>query len=122
MFDICPWIDPRIETVPLHPRRSPPLAAEQEELNELMRACREGRLYEVERWIQLGRPLQWKPMGEQVGRRQSASALQVAIESDQDSLFVLLLANGFQWEVERNSLFDLALKNWHYHLLDPLFA
>ncbi len=61
-------------------------------------------------------------MGEQVGRRQSASALQVAIESDQDSLFVLLLANGFQWEVERNSLFDLALKNWHYHLLDPLFA
>jgi hypothetical protein len=52
------FVDSRTDPTP---RPDTPLAATTEspdELVELHRLCREGRLYEVEAWIKAGRPLQ----------------------------------------------------------------
>src|SRR5262245_42537061 len=82
-----------------------PLANSLEELRELHRNCREGRLYEVERWIADGKPLQLAPGG--IKKFSSPkSALQIALETGQHSLSLLLLRNGYRLDLERYSPLD----------------
>jgi hypothetical protein len=62
--------------------------------------CREGRLYNVERWIGEGKPLQLAPEAIRKGTRPK-TALQIALETGQHSLAFLLLRNGYRLELER---------------------
>jgi len=60
----------------------------------LLALCLSGKLYEVERWIADGRPLQFSPPGDRKLQRRS-TALQIAVERRFYSLAALLLANGY---------------------------
>ena len=84
---------------------------------ELHRLCREGRLYEVEYWLAQGKPVQ---AVESAGGRARNTALQIALERDNHSLVVLLLANGYDLDIEPQSPVDIALRNRRWDYVDLL--
>ena len=96
-----------------------PLAHSLEDLRPLHQLCREGRFYDVERWIADGKPLQLTPESLPKGTRPK-TALQIAIETGQHSLATLLLRNGYRLELERYSPLDLALRSRRWDLFDLL--
>jgi len=65
--------------------------------------CREGRLYDVERWIAEGKPLQLAPEAIPKGTRPK-TALQIALEGGQHSLAALLLSSGSSPEIIRRQV------------------
>jgi hypothetical protein len=67
-----------------------PLAHSPEDVRPLHQLCREGRLYDVERWIADGKPIQQKPEALTKGARPK-TALHIALETGQHSLAALLL-------------------------------
>jgi ankyrin repeat protein len=81
--------------------------------------CRQGRLYDVERWIASGNPLQLAPEAKPKGRKPQ-TALQIALETGQHSLSILLLANGYRLDLECDSPLDLALTKRRWDLFDLL--
>lgn len=95
------------------------LAHSPEDLRPLHRLCREGRLYDVERWITEGKPLQLTPEAIPKGTRPK-TALQIALETGQHSLVTLLLQNGYQIELEQYAPLDLALRSRRWDLFDLL--
>jgi ankyrin repeat protein len=96
-----------------------PLAHFPEDVRPLHQLCREGRLYDVERWIAEGKPLQLTP--EAVPKKtRPKTALKIAIETGQHSLVTLLLRNGYRLELERYSPLDLALRSRRWDLFDLL--
>jgi len=106
-------------TTKLHqvPHRS--LAQSPEDVRLLQQMCREGRLYDVERWITDGKPLQVAPEAIPKGIRPK-SALQIALESGQHSLVFLLLRSGYRLELERHAPLDIALHTRRWDLVDLL--
>jgi len=112
------WINPRLRPkLPFHgPVRS--LAGSEEELSDLVAACRTGRISDVAAWIEAEKPLQIDPAAR--GRRPRATALTVAIESGQHDLVHLLLAGGCRPEFEPCSPLDLVLRDRRWDLLDLL--
>lgn len=69
-------------------------AASLAELEELCRLCREGRLYDVERWVRAGKPIQaHPPTTSKLGKQ--ATPLQIAVGLGFHSLAELLLLNGY---------------------------
>jgi hypothetical protein len=81
--------------------------------------CREGRLYDVERWIAEGKPLQLEHEAIRKGTRPK-TALQIALESGQHSLAFLLLKSSYRLELERYAPLDVALQNRRWDLFDLL--
>ena len=65
---------------------SPPLSPPSEDAKELARLCRAGRLYEVEKWISAGKPLNVPA----VKNRKGKTLLQIAIETGFHSLVELI--------------------------------
>ncbi|HJW76782.1 MAG TPA: hypothetical protein VJ787_14145, partial [Thermoleophilia bacterium] len=65
------------------------LAHSPEDVRPLHQLCREGRLYDVERWIADDKPLQLAPEAVPKGARPK-TALQIALETGQHSLATLL--------------------------------
>ena len=96
-----------------------PLAHSAEDIRPLHQLCREGRLYDVERWIADGKPLQVTPEALPKGARPK-TALQIALQTGQHSLATLLLQNGYRLELERYSPLDLALRSRRWDLFDLL--
>jgi hypothetical protein len=96
-----------------------PLAQGIEELRALHQMCREGRVYEVERWATEGKPLQLAPEAVAKGTRPK-TALRMALESGQHSLAVLLLRSGYRLDLERYEPLDLALRTRRWDLFDLL--
>ena len=90
-----------------------------EDLRELHTMCREGRLYEIERWVAEGKPLQFTPVAKPKGMRPK-SALQVAIQTGQHSLALLLLRSGYDLDLEPHPVIDISLEFRRYDLLDLL--
>jgi hypothetical protein len=86
-----------------------PLFSTRDELRPFLALCREGRLYEVERWLADGRQVQLDPEAIRRGYR-PPSALEVGIESGQHSLTRLLLRSGYRLDIERHNPLDRALK------------
>jgi hypothetical protein len=101
------FINPRVRDAPTIERPPARNTTRADELTELHTLCRDGRLYDVERWITNGRPLQ--AVREIPGGR-ATSALQIAIEAGNHSLVVLLLSNGYDANQEVSSPLDLALR------------
>ena len=96
-----------------------PLAHSPEDVRPLHQLCREGRLYDVERWIADGKPLQQKTEALTKGARPK-TALHIALETGQHSLATLLLQNGYRLELERYAPLDLALRSRRWDLFDLL--
>ena len=115
------YIDPRLDPTPS--RRGPfrPATHELSELNELLEHCRQGRLYDVEAWIRLGKPLQLDPAGVPKGRR-IRSALEIALKDRNHSLCQLLLCNGYRLGIEPEPPLNLALRTRRWDLVDMLLV
>jgi hypothetical protein len=77
-----------------------PLARSLEDLRPLQELCRQGRLYEVERWIVEGKPLQLAHAAIHKSARPK-TALEIALETGQHSLVSVLLKSGYRLELER---------------------
>lgn len=110
------FIDPRSKPSPKAVRPSTQTTIRHDELVELHRLCAEGRLYDVERWIQEGKPLQIA-QGAPVRRRRTTSALEKAIETENYALVLLLLCNGYDSNIEPYCPLDLALRARRWDLL-----
>ena len=96
-----------------------PLAQSLEDIRPLHQWCREGRLYDVERWIADGKPLQLSQEVVPKGTRPK-TALQITLETGQHSLATLLLKNGYRLELEWYSPLDLALRSRRWDMFDLL--
>lgn len=95
------------------------LAQSLEELKPLYHMCREGRLYDVARWIDEGKPLQVAPQAVGKGTRPK-TALQIALETGQHSLAFLLLSRSYQLDLERYSPLDIVLQSRRWDLFELL--
>jgi len=111
------FIDPRVEPAPSAERPLARFATQTTELAELHQLCHDGRLYDVERWIQLGRPLQ---VGDAILRGRARSALEIALETGNHALLLLLLSNGYDPNRELNCPLDFTLRARRFDLLDLL--
>jgi hypothetical protein len=116
------WVDPREHPDP--PLRVPfrPPAPDVTGLLDLLRLCREGHLYEVEKWIQEGKPLQALDYRHGKRSHQLASPLKVAVETGQFDLAQLLLCNGFQPDLERESILEIIVRSKAKDYLDLLIS
>lgn len=113
------FIDPRLEPAPSAKRSTARLTAQTNELEELHQLCRHGRLYDVERWIQGDRPLQ---VAEAAPKGRVTSALEIALETGNHALLLLLLSNGYDPNRESNCPLDAALRARRFDLVDLLLA
>jgi hypothetical protein len=112
-------MDPRNDLAPGAHKPPARTAADPAELAELHRLCREGRLYDVERWIRAGRPVQIV-QGTPVKRARVASALEIAVQSGNHALVFLLLSNGYAPNQEMRCPLDLALQGRRFDLVSLL--
>jgi hypothetical protein len=112
------FVDPRAERAPDAKKPPARTTAIVDELVELHRLCREGRLYDVERWIQMGRPLQVAQGTDK--RRPVTSALEIALQAGNQALVLLLLANGYDPNQEFNCPLDVALRARRFDLVNLL--
>ena len=113
------FVDPRANPEPRAPRSTARLTAAAEELEELHRLCRLGRLYDIERWILAGRPLQLAA-GSCADRRRQRTALEIALDRQDQALVLLLVANGYDLASEPECPLDSALRLRRGDLLDLL--
>ena len=114
------FVDPRTSPDPLAPKPPARFTKDANELQELHQLCREGRIYDVERWIQAGRPLQL-PAGVPIDRRRRfRTALEIAFDRQDHALLLLLLANGYDLAAEPECPLDVALRSRRKDLLDLL--
>ncbi len=113
------FVDPRDDPRPATSIAQARTTADPAELAELTRLCREGRLYDVERWIRSGRPLQLagdvRPT-----RRRAVSALEAALDAEDHALVLLLLCNGYDANLERFCSLDFTLRARRWDLLNLL--
>jgi hypothetical protein len=96
-----------------------PLARSLEDLRPLHQLCRDGRLYEVERWIAEGQPLQLAPEAIHKSARPK-TALEIALDTGQHSLVSALLKSKYRLALERYRPLDLALQKRRWDLFDLL--
>jgi hypothetical protein len=116
---VSSFVDPRSRPKPSAERVPARTTTDEAELRELLALCKCGDLYEVERWIQAGRPLHLSHDAAK-GRRASASALRVALEAQNASLVFLLLCNGYDPDLEEPSPLTLCLEGRKWDLMDLL--
>lgn len=113
----APFIDPRVDRDPPCRVPVPPPAATFDELEELHALCRHGKVYAVEAWIRAGRPL-WSAARP---KRRTPSAFEIAVDTNQEDLALLLLANGFPFQTVLDD-FEIGRLLWDrkerfFHLL-----
>lgn len=113
------WVDPREHPdPPLRVLPRPP-APDASGIIELVRLCREGHLYEVERWIRDGKPLHALDYRTS-GSHHLQSPLWIVIESRQHDLTQLLLCNGYEPERGLETSLDLTLDARAWDIVDLL--
>lgn len=81
--------------------------------------CREGRIYDVEQWINEGKPLQLAPNANPKGRH-SITAMEIALDTGQHSLTFLLLRTGYRLDLEKKSPLDTVLEKRRWDLFELL--
>lgn len=115
------FVDPRSNPQPPFRGQMRRAADDATELSDLHRLCRTGRIYEVERWIQDGRPIHAAAY-RTPGKKRIKGALEIAIETNQYDLAVLLLCNGFPPDCDGESLLVRALENRQRELFELLLS
>lgn len=115
------FVDPRSEPVPSELKRGVRTTLEYEAIEPLIRACREGRLYDIERWIAQGQPLQLADPA-MSPRRRNRTALSVALDQKCHALVLLLLCNGYDPDLESICPLDTALEARRLDLVDLLLV
>jgi hypothetical protein len=114
------FVDPRTDPNP-RPGTPPAVVTDSpDQLAELHRLCREGRLYDVEDWIKADRPLQLSGQGPH-GQR-FPTALTIALDTGQHSLVLLLLCNGYRLDLEPALPLTRALEARQWDFVDLLWA
>lgn len=112
------FVDPRTDPDPGRTTRQLCATRVSDDLSGLRSLCRDGRLYDVERWIDSGKPLQLDQLPSR-GRRPE-SALEIALDRGDQALVLLLLCNGYDPNREATSPLDRALRRRRRDLLDLL--
>ncbi|HET9226152.1 MAG TPA: hypothetical protein VFR31_05765, partial [Thermoanaerobaculia bacterium] len=110
------FVDPRSDPDPRAPRAPARFTTNAAELEELHQFCLDGRLYDVERWIQAGRPMQVAAASLIEPRRRTA--LEIVLDRQDHSLVLLLVANGYDMNAEPESPLDWALRRRRLDYLD----
>lgn len=116
------FVDPRNRPDPEAPRPAARFTSDASELAKQHRCCSQGRLYDVERWIQADLPLQLEPSSPTGRPRCFRTALEIALERQDQSLLLLLLSNGYDMAAEPTCPLDTALRLRRRDLLDLLLA
>ncbi len=111
------WVDPRTDPKPPPVSLKPRVAEDETEIVELMELCKNGRIYEVERWIRSGKPLQVRLEGRGSWHRPK-TPLKVAIDTGQYDLALLLLCNGYSTKVEPPGTLNFALEQRAWDFVD----
>ena len=115
------FVDPRTNPDPAVGKPPPRTTEDPEHLEELIGLCREGRLYDVERWIAAGRPLQLaEPLPGRARRKKTP--LEVAMRQHNHALTLLLLSNGYDPDREPRRALDTALELRRADLVELLLA
>ena len=117
------FVDPRSRPEPPSPAWREP-AAHGEELRDLVQLCSAGRVYDAERWIQSGRPIQALTY-KRPGRSPVVSPLRTAFRKKHHDLVLLLLCNGYRLSLEADtwrSVLDEALEARAYDILEMLLT
>jgi hypothetical protein len=115
------FVDPRTHSQPPFTGSLRGRAEDPTELADLLRLCRAGRIYEVERWIQDGRPVHAASYRSR-GNKRIKSALEIAIETNQYDLALLLLCNGFPADCDDESLLVRALDDRQSEFFELLLS
>jgi len=115
------WVDPRTKPEPPLESAEARLAENEADIVELMALCKAGRIYEVERWIRSGKPLQVRLEGRGPWHRPK-TPLKVAIDTGQYDLALLLLCNGYSAEAEPPGTLNLALERRAWNFVDLMLA
>lgn len=103
------FIDPRTGARPSANAAPALVTNDPDEIRELLNACAEGRLYDVERWIASDRPLQLHPdVAPTVRRRRTP--LRIALKRRDHALTLLLLCNGYDLSLEPGNVLNDALE------------
>jgi hypothetical protein len=89
---VLDFVDPRTNPEPPPPVTREP-AAHGEDLQEFVRLCSACRVYEAERWIREGRPIQALTY-KRAKKPTVLSPLRAAIRKNNADLVLLLLCNG----------------------------
>jgi hypothetical protein len=113
------FIDPRTTPVPNRSKPGPRVTPNLDDLAELHRLCRDGKIYHVERWIQAGRPLQIAERSRRNGRRPD-TALGIAMERDNHALVYVLLVNGVDPNLEEDCPLSVAMEGRQWEFVDLL--
>lgn len=90
-------------------------------VSALVRLCHRGRIYAVEEWIRLGKPLVTPKRPRDPSWRRE-NALSVAIDTRQHDLALLLLCNGFPPDSEDESLLERAVTAKAFDSVELLLA
>src|SRR5437879_2045553 len=118
---MTPFIDPRLHPDPPAPVTREPVA-DAEELRELVQLCQAGRVYDAERWIQEGRPIQ--ALNYRTPKRRTIETpLHAAVRTRHGDLVLLLLCNGYRLDLEPvgwDSVLKGALESRSFELFDLL--
>lgn len=114
------FIDPRGAPTPLGARPGPRLTCDWEELDRLHQLCRSGHLYDIQRWIAEGRPLQVAVADMPHRGRRRQTALEIGLEAGNQALVLVLLVNGYDPNQEEGSPLDQALSDRRWDLVDLL--
>ena len=114
------WVDPRQNPKPPAPPTPCEPAADPEKIAELLAFCRSGRIYEIERWIINGNPLQATHYD--IPRKRFESPIEIAISAGLYDV-ALLLCNGYRLALEAappNTPLDQALQGRAWDIVDLL--
>lgn len=114
------FVDPRNDPDPRDSRAPARFTTSAADLEELHRFCLDGRLYDVERWIQTGGQMQLAALSLCNRPRRFRTALEIALERQDHSLVLLLVANGYDLNAEPESPLNQALRLRRPDLLDLL--
>lgn len=115
------FVDPRTSPAPTTAKPIARTTSDRDSIDELLRLCEAGRLYEVERWIRAGKPLQHVD-GKITRRRRRTSALRVAVKKHNHALVLLLLCNGYDPNFEPECVLDLALETRQLDVVELLLT
>ncbi|MBY0276579.1 ankyrin repeat domain-containing protein, partial [Candidatus Binatia bacterium] len=119
MVTVSGFVDPRADLVPRTSAATDRRTREPTSLEQLHQLCREGRLYDVERWIEAGKPLQLDEIVLERHQRRT-SALEIALNTGNHALVLLLLCNGYDPNGESRSPLSLAIRARRRDLVDLL--